>query len=39
VSLNSGFAVLNHCIDVIDEGVATRFSDGIRSKLEKLARG
>ncbi|KAL6707413.1 hypothetical protein ACN47E_004192 [Coniothyrium glycines] len=31
--------VLSHCIDIIDEGVATRFSDGVRSKLEKLARG
>jgi hypothetical protein len=39
VSLGNSFAVLSHCIDVIDEGVATRFSDGIRSKLEKLARG
>ncbi|KAF1920324.1 hypothetical protein BDU57DRAFT_552744 [Ampelomyces quisqualis] len=39
VPLDNGFAVLSHCIGVIDEGVATRFSDGIRSKLEKLARG
>lgn len=39
VPLDNGFTLLNHCIDVIDEGVATRFSDGIRSKLEKLARG
>ncbi|KAJ4365822.1 hypothetical protein N0V83_008443 [Neocucurbitaria cava] len=39
VPLDNGFAVLSHCIDVIDEGLATRFSDGIRSKLEKLARG
>ncbi|KAF1946502.1 transcription factor Cmr1 [Clathrospora elynae] len=39
VPLDNGFAVLSHCIDVLDEGVATRFSDGIRSKLEKLARG
>ena len=39
VPLDNGFGVLSHCIDVIDEGVATRFSDGIRSKLEKLARG
>jgi len=38
VALNNGYAVLSHCIDVIDEGVATRFSDGIRSKLEKLTR-
>jgi|TARA_R110002003_G_scaffold1183_1_gene22536 hypothetical protein len=39
VLLDNGFSVLSHCIDVIDEGVATRFSDGIRSKIEKLARG
>jgi hypothetical protein len=39
VPLNNPFTVLNHCMDVIDEGVATRFSDGIRNKLEKLARG
>ncbi|KAF9700851.1 hypothetical protein EKO04_000708 [Ascochyta lentis] len=39
IPLDNGFSVLSHCIDVIDEGVATRFSDGIRSKLEKLARG
>lgn len=39
VPLDNGFTVLSHCVDVIDEGVATRFSDGIRSKLEKLARG
>jgi hypothetical protein len=38
VSLRSGFAVLSHCIGIIDEGIATRFSDGIRSKIEKLAR-
>jgi len=38
VPLNNGLAILSHCIDVIDEGVATRFSDGIRGKLEKLAR-
>jgi len=38
-TLDHGSTVLSHCIDVIDEGVATRFSDGIRGKLEKLARG
>ncbi|KAL5114383.1 hypothetical protein ACEQ8H_007732 [Pleosporales sp. CAS-2024a] len=38
VLLDNGFVVLSHCIDVLDEGVATRFSDGIRNKLEKLAR-
>lgn len=39
VPIDNGFTVLSHCIDVLDEGVATRFSDGIRSKLKKLARG
>lgn len=39
VRLDNGFTVLSHCIEILDEGVATRFSDGIHSKLEKLARG
>jgi hypothetical protein len=39
INLDHGFSILSHCIDVIDEGVATRFSDGIHGKLEKLARG
>lgn len=39
IAIDNGFTVLSHCIDVIDEGIATRFSDGIRGKLEKLARG
>jgi len=30
--------VVQHCIEVIDEGAATRFTDGIRAKLEKVAR-
>lgn len=38
VSIDHCFSVLSYCIDVIDEGIATRFSDGIRSKLERLAR-
>ncbi|CBX98447.1 similar to transcription factor Cmr1 [Plenodomus lingam JN3] len=38
VLLDNGFRVLAHCIELIDEGVATRFSDGIRSKLDTLAR-
>lgn len=32
-------SVLQHCLEVIDEGASTRFSDGIRAKLERLARG
>ncbi|KAF2667195.1 hypothetical protein BT63DRAFT_375638 [Microthyrium microscopicum] len=39
IPIDNGFAVLSHCVEVIDEGVANRFSDGIRNKLEKLARG
>jgi hypothetical protein len=39
VPLDNSIAVLSHCIEVIAEGVATRFADGIRSKLEKLGRG
>jgi hypothetical protein len=38
MAMDNAFTVLTHCIDVVDEGVATRFSDGIRGKLEKLAR-
>ena len=30
--------VLFHCVDVISEGVSTRFSDGICNKLLKLAK-
>lgn len=36
--LENGFSVLSYCIDVLDEGVSTRFSEGIRAKLERLAR-
>lgn len=39
LGMDNAFAVLTHCIDVVDEGYATRFSDGIRGKLERLARG
>jgi hypothetical protein len=38
VPIDNGFAVLSHCVDILDEGVATRLTDGIRNKLEKLAR-
>lgn len=37
--IDHAFTILQHCIEVIDEGAATRFSDGIRGKLERLARG
>ncbi|KAK3720641.1 hypothetical protein LTR37_003690 [Vermiconidia calcicola] len=39
IGIDHAFPVLQHCIEVIDEGAATRFSDGIRSKLERVARG
>jgi len=39
ISLDHAYTVLSHCVDVIEDGVATRFSDGIRTKLQRLARG
>jgi len=40
LSIDRPLPLLRHCVDVIDEGASTRFSDGIRSKLEGLlARG
>lgn len=38
VPMDHGVVVLGHCIEVIDEGAATRFSDGIRGKLDRLMR-
>ena len=38
IRLDNNYSVLSHCIEVIDEGIATRFSDGIRGKLEKVGR-
>jgi hypothetical protein len=38
VPIDNAFAVLSHCVDILDEGVSTRLTDGIRNKLEKLAR-
>ncbi|KAK5113528.1 hypothetical protein LTR62_003397 [Meristemomyces frigidus] len=37
--LEQGYAVLQHCVEVIDEGAASRFSDGVRNKIERLSRG
>ena len=37
--IDQAFSLLQHSIEVIDEGAATRFSDGVRNKLERLARG
>lgn len=39
IGIDHALPVLQHCIDVIDDGASTRFSDGIRAKLERLARG
>jgi hypothetical protein len=38
MTLDRAFAVLQHSVEVIDEGAASRFSDGIRNKLERLAK-
>nr|POF15245.1 hypothetical protein CFP56_42134 [Quercus suber] len=38
MSIDHSFKVLHHCIELIDEGISTRFSGGIRAKLEFLAR-
>lgn len=37
--LDNPFAVLFHCVDVISEGISTRFTDGVRAKLGRLAKG
>lgn len=39
MTLDRAFPVLQHCVEVIDEGASTRFSDAIRSKLERLSKG
>jgi hypothetical protein len=39
IPLNHSFTVLSHCVEILDEGVANRFSDGIVNKLQKLATG
>ena len=37
--IENTIAILHHCIEVIDDASSSRFSDGIRSKIERLARG
>jgi hypothetical protein len=37
VVIDRPLVVLQHCVEVIDEGVTTRFSEGVRSKLQRLA--
>jgi hypothetical protein len=39
MGLERAYSVLRHCVEVIDEGCSTRFSDAIRGKLERLSRG
>jgi hypothetical protein len=39
IGIDQAFPVLQHCMEVVEEGASTRFSDGIYGKLEKLARG
>ena len=39
ISLDNSFNVLAHSIEIIDEGISNRFTDGIRNKLDQLARG
>jgi hypothetical protein len=39
ISLDNPFKILTHSIEVLDEGVSNRFSDGIRNKLNRLSYG
>lgn len=36
ISLDHSYNVLHYCVEVIDEGISNRFSDGIRNKLDRL---
>lgn len=38
IPIDHGLTVLNHCIEVIDEGASSRFTDGVRGKLDRLMR-
>lgn len=38
IPIENPFAMLFHCVDIISEGVSTRFSDAIRNKLTQLAK-
>ena len=37
--IDRSYPILQHCVEVIDEGASSRLSDGIRSKLDRLSRG
>lgn len=39
ISLDNPCNILAHSIEVLDEGVSNRFSDGVRHKLNHLSRG
>lgn len=39
LGIDRSFPILQHCVEVIDEGASSRFSDGIRNKLDRLSRG
>ncbi|KAJ8610461.1 hypothetical protein MRB53_038555 [Persea americana] len=39
LAIGQSFRILQHCIEIIDEGAATRLSDGIKMKLDRLSRG
>jgi hypothetical protein len=39
IGIDDGYSVLHHCMEIIDEGIANRFSDGIRHKLDRLTTG
>lgn len=39
LSLDNSYNILAHSIELLDEGIANRFSDGIRNKLDRLSRG
>lgn len=38
VTIDHGLPVLNHCIEILDEGASTQFQEGIRNKLDRLMR-
>jgi hypothetical protein len=37
MTIDQAFSILQHCIEVIEEGASSRFSDGIRTKLQRLS--
>ncbi|KAK5172983.1 uncharacterized protein LTR77_003105 [Saxophila tyrrhenica] len=38
VGIDQPYPILRHCIELIDRGASTRFSDGVRAKLDQLSR-